>query len=294
MTNNVKIAYYPGCATHGLSKDVDIATKKVAEVLGIELVEVEDWNCCGGGFLDERDEVTHTALNLRNLSNVEKMGLQKMVTPCSVCLQSHRLASNKYHENRDLRKEVDKRLKEAKVEYSGKATAEHIVWVLVRDVGLEKIKSFVKRPLTGLKVGAYYGCQMLRPEQVMGFESAFKPHSLEDLISATGATPVTFPMRTACCGFPLMGSNPKGGLRLAYNVLDSAKSSGADILVHPCSLCHLQLDVIQLKVKNEFNVNWTLPAIYVTQLLGLAFGFSPEELGISKLAQKVLKEKGFA
>lgn len=288
----MKIAYYPGCATHGLAKDVDIATKKVAEVLGIELVEVEDWNCCGGGFLDEYDEKAHTALNLRNLSIVERMGMDKMVTPCSVCLHSHRLAATKYSEDKDLRKEVEKKLQEANIKYSGKANAEHIVWVLLRDVGLERIKKAIKKPLTGLKVGAFYGCQMLRPEKIMGFEPSFNPHSLEDLISATGATPVKFPMATSCCGFPLMGSNPKVGLKLAYNVVSSAKSNGADLLVHPCSLCHLQLDVTHLKIKAEFNLNWTLPAIYITQLLGLAFGFSAEELGISKLAQQVLRARG--
>ncbi|MCY0849151.1 CoB--CoM heterodisulfide reductase iron-sulfur subunit B family protein [Sulfuracidifex metallicus] len=288
----MKVAYYPGCATHGLSKDVDIATKRVAEVLGIELVEVEDWNCCGGGFLDEKDEEAHVALNLRNLSNVEKMGLDKMVTPCSVCLGSHRLATYKYNENKDLRKRVNKRIEGTSINYNNKATAEHLVWVLVRDVGIENIKNHITKQLTGLKVGSYYGCQMLRPEQIMGFELSFKPHSLQDLISVTGATPVPFPMMTACCGFPLMGSNPKGGLKLAFNVLNSAKTSGADIMIHPCSLCHLQLDTLQDKVKSEFKVSWTLPAIYVTQLLGLSFGLSPEELGIGNYAKEILKQKG--
>ncbi|BCS92833.1 CoB--CoM heterodisulfide reductase iron-sulfur subunit B family protein [Metallosphaera javensis (ex Sakai et al. 2022)] len=288
----MKVAYYPGCATHGLSKDVDIATKKVAEVLGLELVEVEDWNCCGGGFLDEYDQKAHAALNLRNLSQVEKMGLNKMATPCSVCLQSHRLAVNNYKEDKELRKEVDSRLRSASIEYKGTVDAEHIVWVLVRDVGVEKIKSHVTRPLNQLKVGTYYGCQMLRPEQIMGFESAYKPHSLEDLVSATGATPVRFPMATACCGFPLMGSNPKGGLKLAYNVLSSAKGAGADIIVHPCSLCHLQLDVTQFKVMDEFKTSWTMPTIYVTQLLAISFGISPKELGLSKIAMKALEERG--
>ncbi|MEM4146751.1 MAG: heterodisulfide reductase-related iron-sulfur binding cluster, partial [Metallosphaera sp.] len=119
----MKVAYYPGCATHGLSKDVDVATKKVAEVLGLELVEVEDWNCCGGGFLDEYDEKAHVSLNLRNLSKVEKMGLSKMATPCSVCLQSHRLAVNNYKENTELKKEVDSRLKSASIEYKGTVDA---------------------------------------------------------------------------------------------------------------------------------------------------------------------------
>ncbi|AEB95496.1 MAG: CoB--CoM heterodisulfide reductase iron-sulfur subunit B family protein [Metallosphaera sp.] len=288
----MKVAYYPGCATHGLSKDVDVATKKVAEVLGLELVEVEDWNCCGGGFLDEYDEKAHVSLNLRNLSKVEKMGLSKMATPCSVCLQSHRLAVNNYKENTELKKEVDSRLKSASIEYKGTVDAEHIVWVLVRDVGVEKIKSHVTRPLSQLKVATYYGCQMLRPEKIMGFESPYNTHSLEDLVSSTGATPVRFPMATACCGFPLMGSNPKGGLKLAYNVLNSAKSMGADIMIHPCSLCHLQLDVTQYKVMDEFKTNWTMPTMYVTQLLAIAFGISPKELGLSKIAMKALEQRG--
>lgn len=285
-------AYYPGCATHGLSKDVDIATRKVFEALGLKLVEVNDWNCCGGGFYDEKDEVGHVALNLRNLSNVEKMGYEKMVTPCSVCLHSHRLATHKYKENKDLKKKVEERIKGTSINYSGKASAEHIVWVLIRDVGLQKIKEKVKKPLTGLKVGAYYGCQMLRPEEIMGFEPAFNPHSMEDLIAATGATPISFPAARSCCGFPLMGSNPQVGIKMAFGVLKGAKDQDADILVHPCSLCHLQLDSLQLKIKAEFNISWTLPAIYITQLLGLAFGFSADELGISNLAKQVLAQKG--
>jgi Heterodisulfide reductase, subunit B len=219
----MKIAYYPGCATHGLSKDVDIATKKVAEVLGVELIEVPDWNCCGGGFYDEYDEVGHVALNLRNLSQVEKMGLTKMVTPCSVCLHSHRLATYKYKEDRDIKRKTDKRLEGTSVKYEGKVDAEHIVWVLLRDVGVENIKKHVKKTLTGLKVGTYYGCQMLRPEQIMGFEKAYNPTSLSELVAVTGAIPVPFPTMTSCCGFPLVGSNPKGALKLAFNVLNGAK-----------------------------------------------------------------------
>ncbi|MDT7898901.1 MAG: CoB--CoM heterodisulfide reductase iron-sulfur subunit B family protein [Sulfolobales archaeon] len=288
----MKVAYYPGCASHGLSKDVDIATRKVADLLGIELVEVPDWNCCGGGFLDEYDEVGQAALSIRNLSKVESLRLNKMVTPCSVCLHSHRLAQHKYKEDSDFRKAVNKRLNRANVQYSGTVETEHIVWVLLRDVGVERLKQHVKRPLTGLKVGAYYGCQMLRPESVMGFEPAFNPRSLETLISITGATPVTFPQARACCGFPLMGSNPDVGLKLAYNVLSGATNAGADILVHPCSLCHLQLDTLQLKVVERFKLPQPLPAIYITQLLGLAFGFTPEELGIPKLALEVLRKKG--
>ncbi|BCU67062.1 disulfide reductase [Sulfolobales archaeon HS-7] len=289
----MKIAYYPGCATHGYAHDVDTATKIVAETLGIELVEVDDWNCCGGGFLDEKDPVSHVALNLRNLSQVEKMGFNKMTTPCSVCLHSHRKAEVVYKEDTNLRRSVDERIKETSVKYSGNSTTEHLVWILVRDVGVETIKSRVKKPLTGIRVAAFYGCQMLRPSKYLGFEDPFTAKSLETLIQTTGATPVTFPMRSACCGFPLMGSNEKGALRLAFNVLNSAKQMNSDLLVHPCSLCHLQMDITQEKVKAEFNLTWRLPAIYITQLLGLAFGYSADELEIPKYAREVLTEKGY-
>lgn len=289
----MKVAYYPGCATHGYSSDVDVATKRVAEVLGLELVEVEDWNCCGGGFMDERDEVTHVSLNLRNLSQVEMMGMKKMTTPCSVCLHSHRKAEVVNREDQVLKERVQERTSRAGVSYKGEASAEHLVWVLVRDVGLERIKSAVRRPLTGLKVAAYYGCQMLRPTKYLGFEDPFRPHSMEDLIGSTGATPVSFPTATSCCGFPLMGSNEKGAMRLAYNVMKGAKDAFADIMAHPCSLCHLQLDITQEKVKYEYNLQWRMPAVYITQLLGLSFGFSVKELGIPKYAAAVLREKGF-
>ncbi|BBD72795.1 disulfide reductase [Sulfodiicoccus acidiphilus] len=288
----MKLAYYPGCTAHGSAVEIDVATRKVAQTLGVELKEVEDWNCCGGGFLDERDPVGHAAINLRNLSKVEKMGLEKMVTPCSVCLHSHRLAVHKYEEDPVLKEEVDKRTQGTTVQYSGKANAEHIVWVLLRDVGLEKIKAAVKKPLVGLKVATYYGCQMLRPGEVMGFEDPHSPHSLADLVAAVGATPVTFPAMTYCCGFPLMGSNEKGGLRLAYNIMKGARDAGADLLIHPCSLCHLQLDVTQVKVRDMFSLDWTMPAIYATQLLALAFGFSPEEVQLGRNAAEVLRQKG--
>jgi succinate dehydrogenase / fumarate reductase cytochrome b subunit len=288
----MKLAYYPGCTAHGSAVEIDVATRKVAEVLGVELQEVEDWNCCGGGFLDERDPAGHVAMNLRNLSKVEKMGVKKMVTPCSVCLHSHRMAAHKYKENALLREEVDRRIQGTEVKYSGEADAEHIVWTLLRDVGPERIKSAVKRPLMGLKVATYYGCQMLRPSEVMGFEDPHRPKSLADLVSLTGATPVSFPAMTSCCGFPLMGSNEKGGLRLAYNIMKGAKDVNADLLVHPCSLCHLQLDVTQVRVRDMFGLNWTMPAVYATQLLAIAFGFSPEEVQLGKNAIEVLRQKG--
>ena len=290
----MKVAYYPGCASHGIAKDIDIATQLIANDLDLELMEVDDWNCCGGGFMDDRSEEIHTALNLRNLNNVKKMGLDKMATPCSVCLNSHRIALDKYNNDTVLKEKVDERLERANIDFEGGVSAEHFIWVLIRDVGIENIKKHVKRPLKGIKVGTYYGCQLLRPYRVMGFESPFSPHSVMDLVAATGAEPVAFQMATACCGFPLMGSNPDAGLKLANNVLSSAKNNGAEILVHPCSLCHLQLDVTQLKIKNHFKQDWTLPAIYISQLIGLSFGYTPDELGLGTLAKKYLAERGIS
>ncbi len=290
----MKVAYYPGCASHGIAKDVDIATQLVAKDLDLELMEVDDWNCCGGGFMDDKSEEIHTALNLRNLEKVKKMGFDKMTTPCSVCLNSHRIAVNKYEKNSELKENVDKRLKNANMEYDGGVDSEHFIWVLIRDVGVDNIKKHVKKPLNGIKIGTYYGCQLLRPYEVMGFESPFNPTSVMDLVASTGATPVAFPLKSACCGFPLMGSNPPVGLKMADNILSNAKNNGAEMLVHPCSLCHLQLDVTQLKIKDQFKQDWTLPVLYITQLIGLSFGYTPKELGLGKITTEYLKQRGYA
>ncbi|WP_201779409.1 CoB--CoM heterodisulfide reductase iron-sulfur subunit B family protein [Acidiplasma cupricumulans] len=288
-----EVAYYPGCASHGIAKDVDIATQLIAKDLNLELVEVEDWNCCGGGFMDDKSEEIHTALNLRNLNKVKNMGYDKMATPCSVCLNSHRIAADKYEKDPELRENVDERLGRANIKYEGGVDSEHFIWVLIQDVGIDNIKSHVKKPLTGIKVGTYYGCQLLRPSSVMGFEPAHNPHSVMDLVAATGATPVAFPMKAACCGFPLMGSNPDVGLKMANNIFTNAKGNGAEMLVHPCSLCHLQLDATQLKIMDRFNQKWTMPTLYITQLIGLSFGYTPEQLGLGKIATNYLRSRGF-
>ncbi len=290
----MKVAYYPGCASHGIAKDVDIATQLIAKDLDLQLMEVDDWNCCGGGFMDDKNEEIHTSLNLRNLTKVKEMGYDKMATPCSVCLNSHKIAVDKYDNDPDLKENVDKKLEKAHIEYDGGVDSEHFIWVLIKDVGIENIQKHVKKPLKDIKIGTYYGCQLLRPSNVMGFESAHDPHSVMDLVAATGATPVSFPLKASCCGFPLMGSNPPVGLKMANNILSDARNNGADMMVHPCSLCHLQLDVTQLKIKDQFKQDWTMPIVYITQLIGLAFGHSPEELGIGKLTAKYLRERGFA
>jgi succinate dehydrogenase / fumarate reductase cytochrome b subunit len=222
------------------------------------------------------------------------MGMKKMVTPCSVCLHSARKSEVVYKEDKYLRREVDSRLRGTQVSYKGEATAEHLVWVLLRDVGLERLKAQVKKPLKGLRVGAYYGCQMLRPQKYLGFEEPSRPKSMEQLIAVTGATPVTFSQATSCCGFPLLGSNEYMGLKLAYKVLEGAKHAGADLMAHPCSLCHLQLDMTQEKVRYTFKLQWRLPALYIAQLIGLSFGFSPDELQVPKGVTEVLESKGLA
>ncbi|EQB74134.1 MAG: hypothetical protein AMDU4_FER2C00028G0041 [Ferroplasma sp. Type II] len=291
----MKVAYYPGCASHGIAKDVDIATQLIAKDLDLELMEVDDWNCCGGGIMDDKSEPVHTSLNLRNLEKVEKMGYDKMATPCSVCLHSHKMAVDKYENDPVLKEDVDQRLQSANMEeYDNGVESEHFIWVLIRDVGIENIKKHVKRPLKDIKVGTYYGCQLLRPSNVMGFESAFNPHSVMDLVAATGATPIAFPMKSACCGFPLMGSNPTVALKMANNILSSAKDNGSEMLVHPCSLCHLQLDVTQTKIQKQFKQDWNLPALYITQLIGLSFGYSPKELGLAKMSTEYLKARGIS
>jgi len=290
----VKIGYYPGCSFHGAEKRLDKATQIVAKEFGIELIEVQDWNCCGGGFLQEENEEAMIALNVRNLALLESMGLKKMVTPCSVCLLSLRKAEKIYKADKVIKRKVDEKVGE-KYKYSGEGTTEHFIWILIREIGVEKIREKVKRPLRGLKVGAYYGCQYLRPREYLGFEDPYRPSSLENLIKALGAEPVSFPEAYSCCGFPSLGSNERNALTLSKKVLESAKTHGADLIISPCPLCNIMLDGYQGRIKREFRLNWSIPVLYASQLIALALGYSYDELEMDKnliKASQVLREKG--
>ncbi|MGP8076519.1 MAG: CoB--CoM heterodisulfide reductase iron-sulfur subunit B family protein [Thermoplasmata archaeon] len=276
----MKIAYYPGCVAQESGKELDLATRWVCRNLGIELVEFPNFSCCGSGFVDEANEVLNIAINARNLAIAERAGLD-MLTICSTCQGMLTLAKVRMQDPK-VKARVDGALKPLGIEYKGTVRVKHLLEVLTKDIGLPAIRAKVRRPLAGMKVGAFYGCHLLRPADEMGSESAEEPHSFEDLLSAVGATPVDYRGRVMCCGFPIQFVKPSTASAIAGRQILDAKSHGADAMATPCPLCHLSLDAYQNKAEKEVRTSLDMPIFHLPQVVGLALGATPEELGLSR------------
>jgi heterodisulfide reductase subunit B len=264
----MKYSYYPGCAQHGTAVDYRISVEAVFGRLGIELEEVKNWNCCGA--LHVPDRTVKTGLSARTLASAR--GLD-MATPCNLCY-SNLMRARAALEDGALRTMVNEALTE---KYDGNAKPKHLLEVIVKDLGLQKLTEQVKKPLK-IKVVPYYGCLLTRPEN--DFDSPENPRSLDDLILSLGAEPVKYYYKTKCCGGPILLTDEELALGLAKELLVMAKETGADCMVVTCPMCHLQLDAKQKAVESKFNIKIDLPVIYFTQLMGLAMGFDPKELGL--------------
>ena len=276
----MKIAYYPGCVAQESGKELDMATRWVCRNLGIELVEFPNFSCCGSGFVDEANEVLNVAINARNLAIAERAGLD-LLTICSTCQGMLTLAKVRMRDPK-VRSRVDAALKPLGIEYKGTAQVKHLLRVLSEDVGLPAVKAKVRRPLHGMKVGAFYGCHLLRPADEMGSESAEEPRSFEELLAAIGATPVEYRGRVMCCGFPIQFVKPSTASAIAGRQILDAKSHGADAMATPCPLCHLSLDAYQNQAAKEVHASLEMPVFHLPQVVGLALGASPEELGLRR------------
>ncbi len=276
----MKLAYYPGCVAQESGKELDLATRWVCRALGIELAEFPNFSCCGSGFVDEANEVLNVALNARNLAIAERAGLE-MLTICSTCQGMLSLANLRLTDPK-VRARVDAALKPIGIEYRGTTKVRHLLDVLVHDVGVATIRAKVTRPLSGLKVGAFYGCHLLRPADELGSESAEEPHSFEDLLDALGATPVLYRGRVMCCGFPIQFVKPETAGRIAGHQIDDAKAHGADAMATPCPLCHISLDAYQNRAEKAVGHALDLPVFHLPQVVGLALGATPDELGLGR------------
>jgi succinate dehydrogenase / fumarate reductase, cytochrome b subunit len=276
----VKLAYYPGCVAQASGKELDLATRYVCRTLGIELVDFPNFSCCGSGFVDEANEVLNVAINARNLAIAERAGLN-VLTICSTC-QGMLTLANRRMQDPAVRSRVDAALRPIGIEYRGTVKVTHLLRVLTEEVGLPAIRAKVRRPLAGLKVGAFYGCHLLRPADEMGWEDGEEPHAFEDLLSALGASPVYYRGRVMCCGFPIQFVKAPTANRIAGRQILDAKTHGADAMATPCPLCHLSLDAYQNQAAKEVGVPLDLPVFHLPQVVGLAFGASPEELGLPR------------
>ncbi|MDU2065210.1 MAG: CoB--CoM heterodisulfide reductase iron-sulfur subunit B family protein [Sporomusaceae bacterium] len=275
----MKYGFFPGCVLEAAAKEDMMATLAVAKKLGIELVELPGWTCCGASHVQDIDELTALSVNARNIALAEGLKLDIM-TVCNTCTLMLRKA--KHELDHGMKEKVNPILAKAGMKYEGTSEITHLLWALVRDYGLDKLKGKVVRPLQGMKVAGYYGCHLLRPPEIMNFEDHAVPHSLEDLIRALGAEPVEFDAKLKCCGFHAVYPARDSVLKMTGETNLSAIKAGADCLVTPCPLCQMQLDMFHPEGQAAVGAAKEIPILHMSQLIGLALGLSQDELGMKR------------
>ena len=272
--------YFPGCSSSdGGAKAYGWSAQAIARALDVELVELEDWNCCGSTPYTSVDELASFCVSARNLALAEKGGLD-LVTPCSACYMILGRTNSSLKEHPELRAKVDEALSAGGLEYHRTIRVRHLLDILANDVGYDEIASKVKRSLAGLAVAPYYGCQVVRPQP--SFDHPESPQSLDRLIESLGAKATPFPLKARCCGGSLIISEEELALELIHKLLESASSNGAECIVTVCPLCQTNLDVYQGRVNKKFKTDFDLPILFFTQLMGVAFGIEGEALGLEK------------
>lgn len=291
----MRYAFWPGCVSKGACPELYQSIMAVAPRLELELVELKEASCTGAGVISEQNQELADTLNARTFAMAERLGLPLM-NICSTCQGVMSNVQNRLQNNGDYLARVNATLAEEGLHYSGDVAIKNFLWILVEDIGLDKIKSLVTRPLEGLRTGPFYGCYILRPSKVVGItEQTRRDTYLEKVIEAVGAQPVDYGGKFKCCGFPILTMNRKNSLSMAGDHLLEAKDLGADCLVTPCPLCHLNLDAQQPDAAAVKKRDIGLPIVHLPQFMGLALGMEPKELGLQRhvvSTRKVLAKLG--
>lgn len=273
-----QFAYYPGCIAEFSSKELNTTTKALAPMLDIELVPMPAATCCGAGDIAEAKPNLYLTLNVRILSEAEEMG-HDILTICNVCTLNLRRANKLVKEDPRLLEQVNGELvKAGSRPYSGGVDVTHLLWYISTEEGLSQLEKQGPRGLNGLRVAPYYGCQLLRPSSVMGFEDPDKPQSMERLIRALGGEVADYDGKTKCCGFPIILAREQVALKESHVALSGARDAGADCMVTPCPLCHLAMDAYQRKAEAANGTEYNMPVLHLPQLLGLALGLPQEAM----------------
>ena len=270
-------AYFPGCSLEKIALSYNQSTQETTKKLGVELKELEDWNCCGATAYFHVDEILAYTLCARNLAMAEKENLD-LVAPCSACYKNTFFTNKYLKEDPDMADHINVALQEDDLHFSGSISVRHLIEVFTEDVGLEEISERVSQPLQDLRVAPYYGCQIVRPRK--DGEEIEQPDFFENLLSAVGAEPVNFALKTRCCGGSLLISSREAALSMIHKLLKNAEESGAAVIATACPLCQINLECYQNQVNQEYGTNFSVPVVYFTQLLGLAFGIPNKRLGI--------------
>lgn len=279
----MKYAFYPGCVARGGAPELFDSAVAVMKKLGMEWEELTEASCTGAGVLQEKNRKMGDVLNIRTLAMAEKKGLDVLVI-CSTCQGVMSQANHRVQRDPEYLAEINEALKIEGLEYKGKTEVKHLLWAAIEDVGVEKLKATFVKQLDNVKLAPFYGCYMVRPSDALGFkEHRERESSLETVIEATGGTVVEFGGSTACCGFPILFINQRNSMKMVSNHTGAARDNGADAMVTPCPLCHLNLDGYQPKARKMHRGDKAdLPIIHLPQLLGLAMGIPEKELGLQK------------
>ncbi len=278
---NLKYLLFLGCTIPYRVTSYEISARKVLAKLGVELVEMPDFNCCGLPVDPANHELT-LALSAKNLCLAEKMNLN-IVTLCTGCATTLRKTNKQLKEDKQLRERINGYLKHVGMEFKGTIEAKHLVQMLKEDVGSEKIKNTVQKPLTSLRVAEHCGCHLLRPAKFSGFDDTEDPHVLKELVELTGAKCLDYADKQECCGYTVVAIDEKVSLNLAREKLHHVKDAGAQAMITVCPSCHLMFDMQQTRIERAFGETFNLPVLHYTQLLGLAMGLTPEELALKEL-----------
>ena len=278
----MKYAFFPGCVSKGACPELYQSVMQVYPKLGIELAEMTTASCTGAGVLQEKDPRLGDALNARTFALAEQQGLPIM-TICSTCQGVMSQANHRLTTQPHYLQEINGLLQEEGLTYRGTTTIKHFLWILLEDVGEETLRQHITRPLSGLRAAPFYGCYIQRPTNALEFDRhPDRGKSLERIIEILGAEVVDFPGKTRCCGFPILTINEKNSLTMVATHTRDAKSHGADIMVTPCPLCHLNLDGMQTKAASQEQASIDLPILHLPQLLGLAMGLDTKSLGLQR------------
>ncbi|MDJ0676899.1 MAG: CoB--CoM heterodisulfide reductase iron-sulfur subunit B family protein [Calothrix sp. MO_167.B42] len=300
LSTALKYAYFPGCVAQGACGELHQSTVALSQALGIELIELKKGACCGSGTFKEDSQLLEDTVNARNIALAEELNLP-LLTHCSTCQGvighvDERLKACQQDEPAYFARVNNLLKQEGCLPYRGSTEVKHLLYALVQDYGLESIQQRVSQKLTGLKCAAFYGCYLLRTQKSVPEKDRFNPEAMENVFRTLGATPIYYQGRTQCCGWPLSSYATTQSFQMAGMHIQEAIAAGADCIVTPCPLCHLNLDSRQPEVEKVIGKQLGLPVLHLPQLIALAVGVSPEDLGLNKhivSTKPVLEKLGF-
>jgi|WetSurMetagenome_2_1015567.scaffolds.fasta_scaffold14625_2 heterodisulfide reductase subunit B2 len=274
----MEYAYYPGCSADSTARDQYMSVNEVAKALNIELIEIKGWTCCGSTPAHHTDNHLSFALPAANLLMAKKTGLD-MVVFCAACYNRMKVANHEIQTNPELRKEIAATLGE---DYDGSVKVHHFIEVIIKDIGARKLRDSFTHFLDGLKVASYYGCLLVRPHEITQFDDPENPTLIDNLITIMGGESIDWPNKVECCGGGFALSRTDIVIELSNSILSMAKASGSQCMAVACPMCQINLDMRQGDINKTKNMEYNIPVVYITQLLGLCLGISPKKLGMDK------------